>query len=331
MSRESGQVSPRGALACSRRARHAGPWLRSAPCASDSSCPRAGGWTSSASTPREQWAVMRDVARHADAGPWESVWVYDHFHTVPQPTDEACHEAWTLMAALGAVDRPGPARPDVHLHELPQPGLPGEGRRHLRHRVRRARRDGHRRRLVRARVARLRLRLPVRRACGSGMLDEGVQIMRQAWTEGRATLNGKHYQVDGAIVRPLPLQEGGIPLWIAGGGEKVTLKIAAKYAQYTNFDGTLRGLHPQVRAARRALPRRRHRLRRDRPLGQLQRRDRRHRGRGRRPVAAAQGPDDAAGRRRDAPRASWAGTAGCRPAARPSRSWRTCASSRPRG
>ena len=37
---------------------------------------------------------------------------------------------------------------------------------------------------------------------------------------------------------PLPLQEGGIPLWIAGGGEKVTLRIAAKYANYTNFDGT---------------------------------------------------------------------------------------------
>ena len=53
--------------------------------------------------PAEQWAVMRDVVRRADAGPWESVWVYDHFHTVPQPTDEACHEAWTLIAAIGAV------------------------------------------------------------------------------------------------------------------------------------------------------------------------------------------------------------------------------------
>ena len=70
------------------------------------------------------------------------------------------------------------------------------------------------------------------------MLDEGVQIMRQLWTEGTATLDGKHYQVDGAIGRPLPLQEGGIPLWIAGGGEKKTLRIAAKYAQYTNFDAT---------------------------------------------------------------------------------------------
>jgi alkanesulfonate monooxygenase SsuD/methylene tetrahydromethanopterin reductase-like flavin-dependent oxidoreductase (luciferase family) len=71
-----------------------------------------------------------------------------------------------------------------------------------------------------------------------GMLDEGVQIMRQLWTTGTATLAGKHYQVDGAIGRPLPLQDGGIPLWIAGGGEKKTLLIAAKYAQYTNFDAT---------------------------------------------------------------------------------------------
>jgi F420-dependent oxidoreductase-like protein len=66
-------------------------------------------------------------------------------------------------------------------------------------------------------------------------LDEGVQIMRDAWRDGTVTLNGKHYQVDGAIVAPKPLQQEGIPLWIAGGGEKVTLRIAAKYAQYTNF------------------------------------------------------------------------------------------------
>jgi alkanesulfonate monooxygenase SsuD/methylene tetrahydromethanopterin reductase-like flavin-dependent oxidoreductase (luciferase family) len=70
------------------------------------------------------------------------------------------------------------------------------------------------------------------------MLDEGVQIMRQLWTTGTATLDGKHYQVNGAICQPLPLQAGGIPLWIAGGGEKKTLRTAALYAQYTNFDGS---------------------------------------------------------------------------------------------
>jgi len=62
--------------------------------------------------------------------------------------------------------------------------------------------------------------------------------MHQLWTTGMATLSGKHYQVDGAIGRPLPIQDGGIPLWIAGGGERKTLRIAAKYARFTNFDAT---------------------------------------------------------------------------------------------
>jgi alkanesulfonate monooxygenase SsuD/methylene tetrahydromethanopterin reductase-like flavin-dependent oxidoreductase (luciferase family) len=70
------------------------------------------------------------------------------------------------------------------------------------------------------------------------MLEEGVEIMRQAWLEGVAHYAGEHYQVDGALCHPKPLQEGGIPFWIAGGGEKKTLRIAAKRASYTNFDGT---------------------------------------------------------------------------------------------
>src|SRR6201999_768884 len=72
-------------------------------------------------------------------------------------------------------------------------------------------------------------------------LDEGVQIMRDAWRDGKVSLDGKHYQVDGAIVAPKPLQNNGIPLWIAGGGEKVTLRIAGKDAQYTNFTGECEG------------------------------------------------------------------------------------------
>ncbi len=77
-------------------------------------------------------------------------------------------------------------------------------------------------------------------------LREGVDIFRQAWTTGSATLAGEHYQVDGALCHPRPLQgtslpgspANGIPIWIAGGGERKTLRIAAEYADYTNFDGT---------------------------------------------------------------------------------------------
>ena len=82
-----------------------------------------------------------------------------------------------------------------------------------------------------------------------GALREGVQIFRDMWTKGSATLDGTYYQVDGALCAPRPLQGtshpgsdlNGIPMWIAGGGEKVTLKIAAEYADYTNFDNTAEG------------------------------------------------------------------------------------------
>ncbi|MGN2636650.1 LLM class F420-dependent oxidoreductase [Nocardia takedensis] len=189
--------------------------------------------------PGEQWAVMRGLAERADANPaWESLWVYDHFHTVPVPTEEATHEAWTLMSAFAA------ATSRIRLGQM-------------------CTAMSYRNPVYLAKVAATvdlisggRVEMGIGggwyehewRAYGYGFpsagdrlrrLDEGVQIFRQAWTKGEATLDGKHYQVDGAIVRPLPLQDGGIPLWIAGGGEKVTLKIAAKYAHYTNFSGAL--------------------------------------------------------------------------------------------
>jgi F420-dependent oxidoreductase-like protein len=187
--------------------------------------------------PSAQWATMLDVARAAENGPFESVWVYDHFHTVPVPTGEATHEAWTLMAALGA------ATERVRLGQM-------------------CTCMGYRNPAYLAKVAATvdvisggRAEMGIGagwyehewRAYGYGFpsagerlgqLDEGVQIMRQLWTAGTATLNGRHYQIDGAIARPLPLQDGGIPLWIAGGGEKKTLRIAAQYAAYTNFDAT---------------------------------------------------------------------------------------------
>ncbi|WP_280474774.1 LLM class F420-dependent oxidoreductase [Nocardia asiatica] len=185
--------------------------------------------------PADQWGVMRDLAQRADANPvWESLWVYDHFHTVPVPTEEATHEAWTLMSAFAA------ATSRVRLGQM-------------------CTAISYRNPAYLAKVAATvdlisggRVEMGIGggwyehewRAYGYGFpsagerlgrLDEGVQIFRQAWTTGSATLDGKYYRVDGAIVRPLPLQEGGIPLWVAGGGEKKTLRIAAKYARYTNF------------------------------------------------------------------------------------------------
>lgn len=190
--------------------------------------------------PAAQWDAMRGLAQHADAGPWDSIWVYDHFHTVPKPTREATHEAWTLMSAFGAVTE------RVRLGQM-------------------CTCMSYRNPVYLAKVAATcdivsggRIEMGIGagwyenewRAYGYGfpkprerlrMLEEGVQILRQAWTQDSVSFAGRHYEVERAIVAPRPLQDGGLPLWIAGGGEKVTLRIAAQYADYTNFDGTLEG------------------------------------------------------------------------------------------
>src|ERR687895_1638024 len=51
--------------------------------------------------PVAQFEAMTAVAKAADAEPgWDSIWVYDHFHTVPQPTLETTFECWTISATL---------------------------------------------------------------------------------------------------------------------------------------------------------------------------------------------------------------------------------------
>src|SRR5918912_2158853 len=50
--------------------------------------------------PFEQYETMSRVAREAERLGFDSVWVYDHFHTVPQPTLNTTFECWTSTAAL---------------------------------------------------------------------------------------------------------------------------------------------------------------------------------------------------------------------------------------
>jgi F420-dependent oxidoreductase-like protein len=189
----------------------------------------------------DHWAVMSGLARHADEGDaFESIWVYDHFHAVPEPNGEATHEAWSLINAfaastsrvrLGQMCTCMAYRNPAYLAKVATTADVISGGR-------------------------------VEMGIGAGwyehewlaygygfpsagqriaMLDEGVQIFKQLWTDGVATFDGTHYQVSGAQLSPLPLQVDGPPLWIAGGGEKKTLRIAAQHAQYTNFDGSPAG------------------------------------------------------------------------------------------
>jgi alkanesulfonate monooxygenase SsuD/methylene tetrahydromethanopterin reductase-like flavin-dependent oxidoreductase (luciferase family) len=51
--------------------------------------------------PFQQYEAMTRVAKVADeTGAYDSIWVYDHFHTVPEPTMNTVCEAWTTCAGL---------------------------------------------------------------------------------------------------------------------------------------------------------------------------------------------------------------------------------------
>jgi len=177
---------------------------------------------------------MLGVARTLEASGFESTWVFDHFHTVPVPTQESSYEAWTLMAALAATTD------TIRLGQM-------------------CTSNSYRMPSYLAKVAadidvisngRLEMGIGAgwyeheylgygyefpNASVRIGQLDEGVQVMRKMWTEDEVHFEGRFYHLQGAISRPKPVQDPMIPIWIAGGGEKLTLRVAAKYADYTNF------------------------------------------------------------------------------------------------
>lgn len=67
-------------------------------------------------------------------------------------------------------------------------------------------------------------------------LEEAVQIIRKMWREPKATFHGKYYHIEDAICQPKP--EPLPPLMVGGGGKKITLRIAAQYADWWNVPGT---------------------------------------------------------------------------------------------
>ncbi|MGI9529396.1 MAG: LLM class F420-dependent oxidoreductase [Acidimicrobiia bacterium] len=186
----------------------------------------------------DHWPTMQRVAWQAENLGFDSIWVYDHFHTVPEPTQEPTYEAWTLMATLAvSTER-------VRLGQM-------------------CTCNGYRSPSYLAKVAASidaisggRVEMGIgggwyeheylaygypfpKPSVRLGELDEAVQIMNLMWTEDEASFEGKHYSINGAICQPKPVQDGGIPFWIAGGGEQLTLRTAAKYADYTNFGGSV--------------------------------------------------------------------------------------------
>jgi F420-dependent oxidoreductase-like protein len=194
------------------------------------------GWTMELAgirDPVEAYEMMTKVAQTAEEAGFASAWLVDHFHTIPQPSQEMTFECWTSTAALAretgsirigqmvtcnsyrhpALLAKMASTVDVLSHGRLSVGI-GAGWDDQEYRAYGyAYPDG---------PERLR------------QLREAVQILLAMWTEREAHFEGDYYQVHGAINQPRGIQQPHIPLLIGGDGEQVTLKLVAQYADACN-------------------------------------------------------------------------------------------------
>lgn len=69
------------------------------------------------------------------------------------------------------------------------------------------------------------------------LLEEQLKIARQMFAGDTSPYMGKHFQMEGPINNPQPLQKPRVPILIGGMGPKKTLRFVAQYADATNFFG----------------------------------------------------------------------------------------------
>ncbi|MCW2541808.1 MAG: Luciferase-like monooxygenase [Frankiales bacterium] len=184
--------------------------------------------------PVEQWEAMTAVAKAADEGSWDSIWVYDHFHTVPDPSTETTFECWTTTAALSRdtkrvnigqmVGCNGYRNPALYAKIASTVDVASHGRLYA----------GigagwyeHEWKAYGYEWPELKDRM--------GAFREATEIIYRMWTEDAVQYTGKYYSVDKPINEPKGVRKPHPSLWIGGGGEKVTLKLVAKYGDAANI------------------------------------------------------------------------------------------------
>lgn len=82
-------------------------------------------------------------------------------------------------------------------------------------------------------------------------LEEALQICRAMFREEAPSFDGRYYRIHEARNVPRPVQPGGPPILVGGGGEKRTLRLVARYADMANFFGDVATIAHKVGVLRR--------------------------------------------------------------------------------
>jgi F420-dependent oxidoreductase-like protein len=69
-------------------------------------------------------------------------------------------------------------------------------------------------------------------------LEETLQICLQMWSDNDGPYNGRHYQLAETLCVPAPISRPHPPVLVGGGGEKKTLRLAARYGDASNLFGS---------------------------------------------------------------------------------------------
>lgn len=186
------------------------------------------GWSSA-----DAWERSKEIARRAEELGYDHLWVYDHVETVPRREPTHMFEAFTMLSALAQhtssirlgqmVTCVGYRNVGLLAKEAACVDVFSNGRLILGlgagWYAREYEAYGYAYPSDRERL---------------GLLDEALQVIPRLWREETVSFAGAHLQLDGALCDPKPIQDPP-ELWVGGGGEKVTLRLAARSADKTNW------------------------------------------------------------------------------------------------
>lgn len=185
---------------------------------------------------RRAWARTVEVAGQAERLGFESIWLFDHFQTVPEPTDEITFESFTTLSALAmatsrvrlghAVVCTGYRNPALTAKMISTMDVVSGGRMELGIGAGWKRDEwvayGYGFPETRERLA---------------ILKDHLEVISAMLGPGRATFEGARARVREAINEPKPLQRPRVPIMVGGNGPNVTWRLAARYADELNLDG----------------------------------------------------------------------------------------------